>query len=59
MKNITSSLCGLSSSLFLNIGLSNLAQKFDAVSRGRQELCAHAHGASLTTICGFPAKRSN
>ena len=59
MKIITSTLSGLSSSLFLNVGLTSLAQKLDPVSQGRCEICAEATSASMSVVCAFPAKRRN
>lgn len=56
MKTITSTLSGLSSSLFLSVGLTAIAQKLDPVSHDRCEICAEATGASLTIICSFPTK---
>jgi hypothetical protein len=59
MKIITSILCGLCSSLLLSVGLSRLAQKLDPVSWTGHEWAATAHGAALTSICGFPARRGS
>jgi hypothetical protein len=57
MKTFTTTLSGLSSSLFLTVGLSTLAQKLDPVSRDRCEQCRDAHAASITVICSFPSKQ--
>lgn len=59
MKTITSTLSGLSSSLFASVGLTQLAQKLDPVSQNRCEICADAQGASLSVPCSFPAKQQN
>lgn len=57
MNKITSTLSGLTSSLFLSVGLSNLAQKLDPVSSVRHEICADAQSAAYCEICNFPARR--
>ena len=59
MKTITSTLSGLSSSLFLNVGLTAIAQKLDPVSHDHCEICAEAIGAAYSVVCSFPEKRQN
>ena len=59
MKIITSSISGLASSLLLNVGLNQFAQKLDPVSQGRFEQCANAHGAALTITCQFPKRQQS
>lgn len=58
MKTITSTLSGLSSSLFLNVGLTQIAQKLDPVSSRPSELCSEANGPSFCFPCGFTPKSS-
>lgn len=50
MKNITSTLNGLASSLLLNVGLAAVAQKLDPVSRTKPQTMTHAISAE---ICGM------
>ena len=57
MKNIASSFSGLASSLLLNVGLGQIAQKLDPVSNSRIELCANAHGAAVCFPSEIPQKR--
>jgi hypothetical protein len=60
MKTIASSISGLASSLLLNVGLNQIAQKLDPVSHGRFEHCACAHGAAFSTVpCEFPKKQQD
>ena len=57
MKTITTTLSGLASSLFLNVGLTRAAQKLDPVSHQNCEICAEAAVPALSAPCQFPAKR--
>ena len=57
MKTITTTLSGLASSLFLNVGLTQAAQKLDPVSHQNCEICPEAVAPALTAPCLFPAKR--
>jgi hypothetical protein len=57
MKTITSTLSGLASSLFLNVGLTNAAQKLDPVSHQNCEICTEAAAPALSAPSLFPAKR--
>ncbi len=56
MKTITSTLSGLASSLFLNVGFTSVAQKLDPVSHQNCEICSEATAPALTAPCLFPAK---
>jgi hypothetical protein len=56
MKTITTTINGLASSLFLNVGLTRLAQKLDPVSHGSYERLAEAHGPAITAPCSFTPK---
>ena len=58
MKTITSTLSGLSSSLFLNVGLTQIAQKLDPVSGRPSEQCTEAHGPAFCYPSGFTPKSS-
>ncbi len=54
MKNITSSLTGLASSLFLNVGLTQMAQKLDPVSAVKTEANRSGLSAEICThVCSF------
>jgi hypothetical protein len=55
MKNITSSLSGLTSSLLLNVGLAQVAQKLDPISGRAIETQAEAHGPALCFPSEFTA----
>ena len=57
MKNITSTISGLASSLLLNVGLNQIAQKLDPVSHSSCELCVNAHAAAISMPCQFPQQR--
>jgi len=57
MKTITSSISGLASSLFLNVGLTSIAQQLDPVSRKPSEICHEAQGPSLCMPCQFPQQK--
>ena len=57
MKIINSSISGLASSLLLNVGLNQIAQKLDPVSHSDFEFYAQAHGAAMTNPCAMPQKQ--
>ncbi len=54
MKTFTSSISGLASSLLLNVGLNQIAQKLDPVSNSGFEICANAHAAAFSMPSQFP-----
>ncbi len=56
MKNITSSITGLASSLLSNVGLSHLAQKIDPLSRHAVDLAPEAHGPAFCVPTDFTPK---
>jgi hypothetical protein len=56
MKNITSSLTGLTSSLLLNVGLTAAAQKLDPVSSRPSYFSHDAHGPAYTMPSAFTPK---
>ncbi|MFZ5494343.1 MAG: hypothetical protein ACOZE5_03280 [Verrucomicrobiota bacterium] len=56
MKNITSTLSGLSSSLFLSVGLTEIAQKLDPVSQQPFATSIDAHGPSYCVPSYFTPK---
>jgi hypothetical protein len=58
MKTITTTLNGLTSSLLLNIGLNQIAQKLDPVSHFPTELCSQAHAPAISYPSSFAAKSS-
>jgi hypothetical protein len=55
MKQITSTLTGLSSSLLLNVGLTKFAEKLDPIGSSRSQLIemSDAKACSYCTICEF------
>lgn len=53
MNSITHTISGLASSLFLNVGLTSVAQKLDPVS-GRQ--ITTATNAQSAEICAIPCE---
>jgi hypothetical protein len=57
MKTITSSISGLASSLFLNVGLTSIAQQLDPVSSKPSEICHAAHGPSYCMPSQFPQQK--
>lgn len=57
MKNITSSLSGLTSSLLLNVGLTRLAQNLDPVSSRPSDHSQQAHGPAYCFPSQFSVKR--
>jgi hypothetical protein len=59
MKNITSTLSGLSSSLFLNVGLTKIAEKLDPVVSNRSQLVEmrDAMACVACTPCNFGVRR--
>jgi hypothetical protein len=58
MKHITSSLSGLSSSLFLAVGLTKFAEKLDPVASGRGQIVEmpDALSCSYCAACEFAAR---
>lgn len=60
MKAITPTINGLASSLFLNVGLVNLAQRLDPVSQSKEAMLnvVPNGGVSATIPCNFSAKPS-
>jgi hypothetical protein len=58
MKNITSTLTGLSSSLLLNVGLTRLAQKLDPVSAAKLGVSCQAISAEACAVpCNFTPQK--
>jgi hypothetical protein len=56
MKMITSTLTGLASSLFLNAGLAQLAEKLDPISSLPASASVEAHGPAACFPCNFTPK---
>jgi len=59
MKQITSSLNGLASSLLLNVGLTKIAEKLDPVCSDRSQL-VELHDAatcSYSVVCEFGVRQ--
>jgi hypothetical protein len=59
MKQITSTLTGLSSSLLLNVGLTRFAEKLDPVGSNRSQLIEmpDAKACSICGICEFGVRQ--
>jgi hypothetical protein len=51
MKSITPTISGLASSLFLNVGLSKLAEKLDPVTGSKSEIVQRSAGALPVQAC--------
>lgn len=56
MKTVTSTLRGLTSSLLLNAGFTQAAQKLDPVSMQPCNLSPEAHGPAVSYPCQFTRK---
>ncbi len=54
MKSINSAVTGLASSLFLNVGLTAMAEKLDTVQGRNAQANASAEGC--TWVCNFSAE---
>jgi len=61
MKQITSSLTGLSSSLLFNVGLTKFAEKLDPTVSNRSQLIemADATVCAVSVSCNFGARQRN
>jgi hypothetical protein len=57
MKTIASTISGLASSLFLNVGLTTIAQQLDPVSGKPSEMCHAAFGPSYCMPSQFPQQK--
>jgi hypothetical protein len=59
MKQITSTLTGLSSSLLLNVGLTKIAEKLDPIGSNRGHLIemADAKICSSCSVCEFGRRK--
>jgi hypothetical protein len=58
MNSITHTISGLASSLFLNVGLTQVAQKFDPVTIVKCEKSLCAIGSELSNIpCEFTTEK--
>lgn len=58
MNSITHTINGLASSLFLNVGLTQIAQKLDPVSATKCEQSQFALSSEISTLpCNFTAEK--
>ena len=59
MKNISSTLTGLSSSLLLNVGLTKIAEKLDPIGSNRSQLIEmpDAMACSFSEFCTFGVRQ--
>jgi len=58
MKSITPTLSGLASSLFLNVGLTQLAEKFDTIANHQTRTTGGLSAQFCVTPCGFTPRRN-
>ncbi len=56
MKNIQSTLTGLTASLFVSVGLTQIAEKLDPVSRQPIDVGVDAHGPAMCIPTDFTPK---
>jgi len=54
MKNITSSISGLASSLFLNVGLTQMATKLDPMATQHSDQIKDMRSAVPCAVCSIP-----
>jgi hypothetical protein len=59
MKQVTSTLSALSSSILLNVGLTRFAEKLDPIASNRSQLIEMpgVRACSICAVCSFGARR--